>query len=191
MTGDTGPGLRGRDRFEFTYELEPDDFKSLLASQQAVLKAGRKPVSVLQLLASMLMWLAVVVVLVWLQQVEILNPREMLVGAVGVLVGGLSILGYQRWFYLKALPRKLFELNRFVGRPHDLAVDATGVRTHVPGSTAHYEWDMVERVDDRSGRIFLWVSGMAAIIVPGRVFASAEERAAFLAAVKEWADAKN
>ncbi|MCO5155689.1 MAG: YcxB family protein [Aquamicrobium sp.] len=190
MTGEAGPGLRGQERFEFAYELEPGDFTALIASQQAAMRAGRKPPSPSRFFAGMLLWLMLVAGLVALQRLGILDSREMAVFVVGVLVGGGAIVAYQRWFYLRTYPRRLIELNRLVGRPQDLLVDPTGLRTRIPGSAAHYEWTAVERIDDICGCVLFWVSGLTAVIVPDRVFKEPAQRNAFLAATREWADVK-
>lgn len=192
MTDETGPGFRDQSRFEFTYELEAGDFGPLLASQQAALKADRKPLGMLvRLLASAGTILLLAALAVTLDRNGIVALDSLLLFATGLVAGLFAIATYQMWFYRRIYPRKLIELNRLIGRRHRLEVDATGVHTRIPGSVAHYEWSAVERVDGNvAGCVLLWVSGLVAIIVPDRVFADKEQRAAFVAAAREWADAK-
>src|SRR5690606_28448869 len=111
MSGDAGPGLRGQERFEFTYELQADDFRALLVSQQAVLKAEPKK-SGLVSFPFVVSGLAIFAVVFVLLRAAIVSSGQLLPFVLGIAACLLVLTGYQKWAYPRNYARKLFDLSR-------------------------------------------------------------------------------
>jgi len=190
MVEQSGSGRQGRDRFEFEYTPSSGDFAALLKSQRnAPREVGNSRLlhGILVIVAWLVLVGAMNLLILW----RIVEARSVITFIGGAFCAFMGMFVWRAWYYAYRYPRYVASVNRMEGRKHHVVVDASGLTSTYPGSSGHFDWSAVERVDEVDGRVFFWISGASFVIVPKSAFESELERAALVLAVKEWMNGKD
>jgi Na+/proline symporter len=114
------------------------------------------------------------------------------------VVNALILFGWWQFYprRVEAMARrstqKLYAEGRNAGMlgPTTVTIEAEWLSEASSEREVRTRWRSVERMVDSDGYIFLYVTGFSAVIVPARAFATADERAAFIALAQSRLDAK-
>lgn len=178
--------------FAVNYTQARDDFAAMLRGQ---IKANAKPVNPAWRILRFAVFLAVGLLcgfgIAWLEDRGIGSFEMFASFFAGIVASLLAFFIYWQVFYVRHYAGKVFELNRLEGKRIDLRADDNGLYTETANSSAIYQWHAVERIDEDAERFMIWISGVAAVIVPKRAFDSEAESMTFGAALKEWTRVEN
>lgn len=178
-------------RFALNYDVTREDYAAMLHAQIGATRRTRKSANLWNIVLYLVVGLPLGIGVGWLDDHNIIRFEITAAFFGGIVVSMMGFYAYWLFFYVRHYASKAFELNRLAGKRIAVEADATGLRTAIDSSSAAYAWHAVERVDEDAERFLIWVSGMAAVIVPKRAFDSEGESVTFGAALKEWTGGQN
>lgn len=104
----------------------------------------------------------------------------------GVVILALSLLLLAIWRFPVA-DRWWFRrhASALIGNECEMWLDDTGVAYRQTGMEGHYAWEKINRIKEDDRTLLLMQGGIPLASIPKRAFASPQEQAAFVAAIRQ------
>ncbi len=174
--------------FELSYQLTRAD---LAAHQRRTVerlaRVGGRPwwrSTLAQFMFACALLVGIVLALRTLFVIAGLESFDFISGYFGFLLG-VFLVFFTTWQRVYAIRSNMFDDDGPSFRPQTAIIDTDDLRFTSPTFQSSFRWSAIKDITDADDAVTLWIDRGQGVLLPGRAFASADEKSAFLAFARD------